>query len=88
MPYPFPITDPGLQKALDIALNYLEHTTGRAHPYSETERICALTIIEEWLSGKRHVIWLANKAIVANERARAPIAADVPITVLGTVRRL
>jgi hypothetical protein len=89
MPYPFPqaMGDPALQQALDIAMDYLEYT-GQSFPYSETERVCALTILNEWHSGKRHRIWLANKAIVAIEQAMKPAPQSLPITVLGPVRRL
>jgi hypothetical protein len=88
MAYPFPTAaqDPVLQQALDIAMDYLE-CTGQAYPYSETERLCALTILNEWHSGKRHRIWLANKAITAIEQATGP-AENIPITVLGPVRHL
>jgi hypothetical protein len=85
--YCYPPLDPVVSEALQIAMDFLERT-GQAHPFSETGRICALIILKEWGAGKRHRIWLANKAIVAIEQARTPIAVDVPITVMGTVRRL
>jgi hypothetical protein len=69
MSYPFPttVTEPAtLQKALAIALYYLERTS-RAAPFSTVEHTCAYVILEEWRAGQRHPIWLANKAIVAVE---------------------
>jgi hypothetical protein len=65
-------------EALAIALNYLE-LTRQAYPYSETRWKCAQVIADEWNAGKRHRIWLANKAIVAIENCRrqAPISVSV-----------
>jgi hypothetical protein len=47
MPYPWPLDNPdvALQDALDIAMDYLEFT-GQAYPFSETERLCAQTIMK------------------------------------------
>jgi hypothetical protein len=87
MPYPFPhASDPALQMALDIALDYLEFT-GQAFPFTQTERLCALTILNEWHRGNRHVIWLANKAIFTVEEATKHSAHSVPIAVVTTARR-
>jgi hypothetical protein len=44
MPYPWPITDPVLQEALDIALDYLEFT-GQATPFIPTQWLCANAIL-------------------------------------------
>jgi hypothetical protein len=71
--YPWPIsdTDVTLQDALDIAMNYLEFT-GQAYPFSETQRVCADTILRSWRKGTKHRIRLANDAIMAIERP-APV---------------
>jgi hypothetical protein len=52
--YPWPIADVDyeMQIALDIALDYLEHT-GQAVPFSETQRICAHNILRSWREGTR-----------------------------------
>jgi hypothetical protein len=65
---PWPIADPDvvLQEALDIALDYLEFT-GQAFPFSETQRICAHTILLAWRAGAKHRIKLANYATNAIE---------------------
>lgn len=64
MPYPWPLNNPdvAVQDALDTALDYLEFT-GQAYPFSETERLCAHTIVNAWLAGTRHRIRLAYDAI-------------------------
>jgi hypothetical protein len=64
MPYPWPVTDADvvLDHALDIALDYLEFT-GQAFPFSETQRICAIAILNSWRAGATHRIKLANDAI-------------------------
>jgi hypothetical protein len=69
MMYPWPIADVDyeMQIALDIALDYLEHT-GQAVPFSETQRICAHNILRSWREGTRHRIRLANDAIKAVEK--------------------
>jgi hypothetical protein len=77
--------DPALQESLDIAIQYLE-LTGQAFPYSETERRCAEIIVEEWRVGRRHRIWLANKAIVSVEQRQRPTQA-AGVTVLSSARR-
>jgi hypothetical protein len=64
--WPVFVTDSVVLEAFDIALDYLERS-GQAYPYSETQHICAKIIFDEWNEGKRHPIWLANKAIVAVE---------------------
>jgi hypothetical protein len=63
MTYSFPsiVQDPALQEARDIAMSYLEFT-GQAYPYWATERVCALTILNEWRWGKQHRIWLAKQS--------------------------
>src|SRR3954470_12011749 len=75
MGYPFPliVTDPApLQKALDIAMDYLEYT-GQAFPLARTEHTCARVIFEQWRNGaKEHPISLANSAIVAVEKTTKP----------------
>jgi hypothetical protein len=75
MGYPFPliVTDPApLQKALDIAMDYLEHT-GQAFPLARTEHTCARVIFEKWRDGgKEHPVSLANRAIVAVEKMTKP----------------
>jgi hypothetical protein len=74
MPYPWPLNNPdvALQDALDIALDYLEFT-GQAYPFSETERLCAHTILNAWLAGTTHRIRLANDAICVIEKRLAPL---------------
>jgi hypothetical protein len=69
MSYPWPPDeqDPVLEEALDIALDYLEFTK-QAFPFSETQRICAHTILSAWRDGTTHRIRLANEAIVAIEK--------------------
>jgi hypothetical protein len=67
MPYPWPVTDPVLQQALDIALNYLEKTD-QLVLFRETQWVCAGVIWDAWKSGTRHRIKLANYAIVAIEK--------------------
>lgn len=72
MPYPWPLDNPdvALQDALDIALDYLEFT-GQAYPFSETERLCAHTIMSAWRAGTTHRIRLANDAICVIEKRQA-----------------
>lgn len=53
-----------LQDALDIALDYLE-VTSQASPSEAIQEQCCRVIIDEWTTGRKHRIWLANKAIVA-----------------------
>jgi hypothetical protein len=52
-------------------MDYLEFT-GQAYPFSETQRICAHTILQSWRRGTRHRIKLANDAIKAIERGQPP----------------
>jgi hypothetical protein len=73
MPYPWPVTDPVLQDALEIALDYLEYT-GRAVPFIQTQWICANAILVAWNSGERQRIKLANCAILAIESEKGPFA--------------
>jgi hypothetical protein len=77
MPYPWPVTDPILQEALDIALDYLE-STGQAMPFIQTQWICANAILAAWNNGERHRIRLANCAIAAIEYGRFAAAAMYP----------
>jgi hypothetical protein len=77
MPYPWPLSDPVLQEALDIALDYLEFT-GRATPFIQTQWICANAILATWNNGERHRIRLANCAIAAIENGRFAAAAMCP----------
>lgn len=62
----FPPPEATIQEAFDIAMDYLELVRGQEPP-DETQRDSALVIIDEWQKGKRHRIWMANKAIVAAE---------------------
>jgi hypothetical protein len=74
MLYPWPVSDPVLQEALDIALDYLEKTE-QPIAFRETQWVCAGVIWEAWKCGTRHRIKLANHAIVAIEsqpRMRKP----------------
>jgi hypothetical protein len=66
MSYSWPVTDPELQEALDIALNYLKGS-GQAEPFEQTERICGDAILAAWNEGERRQIQLVNHAIVATE---------------------
>jgi hypothetical protein len=70
MMYPWPIADGSfvLDDALDIAMRYLSQT-GQGDDYTNVERIAANAIVESWRGGIRHPIHLANKGIVAVERA-------------------
>lgn len=82
--FPFPAT-PMLQEALEIAMGYLD-STPQAYPYSEIEGRCVNAIYSEWLTGKRHRIWLANKAILAIEHATdgTPTLQAIPFAGLRT----
>jgi hypothetical protein len=81
-PWPFERPDPVLQRALNIALDYLE-ATGQASPLSVTEIACARVILDEWLTGKRrHPVWLSNKAIVAIE-TKQPMLEPVAVRAAG-----
>jgi hypothetical protein len=64
---PWPIIEPKLQQALDIAMDYLE-ITGRCSPYYEVERRCAAAILDSWKLGVRHRVALAHRAITAIEK--------------------
>jgi hypothetical protein len=59
-------TNPTLEEALEIALEYLEQT-GQALNYVFISRFAARTIKTEWDEGVHHKIALANAAIVAVE---------------------
>jgi hypothetical protein len=52
-------------------MDYLEFT-GQAFPFSETQRICARAILSSWRDGAKHRMRLANDAIDAIEKGRAP----------------
>jgi len=69
------------EEALAIALQYLE-LTKQAYPYSEIRWKCAQVIVDEWNAGKRHRIWLANKAIVAIENSRRQPVVSASISAL------
>jgi hypothetical protein len=75
MLYPWPITDVSgvLDDALDIAMKYLSQT-GQGDDYTNVERTAANAILTFWCKGVRHPIYLANKGIVAVERATEPVA--------------
>jgi hypothetical protein len=78
--------DPVLQEAFDIALDYLEFT-GQAFPFQETQEECARIVIDEWAAGRKHRIWLANKAVAAIELKRQHNAGNGNVTTLTTIRR-
>ena len=69
MPHETPIPISVMQKSLAIAMHYLMKT-GQAYPLSQTRHFCAEVIYQEWNAGRRHPVWLANKAIGALQRAR------------------
>jgi hypothetical protein len=73
--YPWPLVETDLEEALGIAMDYLE-ITGRAYPFSETQRTCANVILKNWRAGTRHRIRLANDAINAIEKQPTPAEAD------------
>jgi hypothetical protein len=77
MLYPWPMTnvDPTLNKALEIAMGYLEGS-GLACPYYEKQRRAADAILAAWQSGVRHQLRLANSAISAIERKPASSGAE------------
>ena len=50
-------------------MDYLERN-GQAFPLPHTERFCGEVIYQEWSTGRRHPVWLANRAIGAFEHAR------------------
>jgi hypothetical protein len=72
MQYPWPLAevDPALDQALQIAMGYLEGS-GRAYPFSESQRRAAGAILAAWQSGVRHRIRLANRGIAAVEQKMA-----------------
>jgi hypothetical protein len=74
MLYPWPIGDPDfvLDDALDIAMRYLSQT-GHGDDYTHVERRAANAILAYWRNGVRNPIYLANKGIVAVERASEPL---------------
>jgi len=74
-PWPLSETNPTLEEALDIALEYLEQT-GQALNYVYISRFAARTIKAEWDRGVHHKIALANAAIVEVESEMT----DAPLT--------
>jgi hypothetical protein len=68
--WPLPHSDPMLDEALSIALNYLE-ATGQEKDDDDTQHVVAGSILEAWLQGTRHKLRLANVGIVAAQHARA-----------------
>ena len=64
----FEPAEAALQNALEIAFGYLVQT-GQAEPTVATQYEIARTLVHEWNTGKRHRIWLANKAIVAFQKS-------------------
>jgi hypothetical protein len=70
--YPWPLaeSDPVLDDALIIAMDYLR-ATGQADDYTRLQRIAAAAVIGEWRKGIRHPIRLANAAIVAVQNEEA-----------------
>jgi len=75
------MVDTTAHEALAIAMAYLE-STGQSYPYSEVRCRCANIIQDEWNAGRRHRIWLANKAIVELEKTRQAGGTQVPIRLL------
>jgi hypothetical protein len=71
--YPWPIADFDykMDVALDIAMEYLEHT-GQAVRFLETQRVAASAIVAAWKGGVRHRIKLADVAIKAAEQKPVP----------------
>jgi hypothetical protein len=69
MTYPWPTdnADATLQKALDIAMNYLSYT-GLAIQVVEIEPVCAAIILTAWRHGIRHPNSLADCAVNAVEQ--------------------
>jgi hypothetical protein len=67
--YPWPIGDfdYAMDVALDIAMNYLEHT-GQAVAFREVQSKAAMAIVAAWKGGVRHRVRLANAAIKAVEQ--------------------
>jgi hypothetical protein len=72
MMYPWPVHDPVLDDALYIAMRYLEQA-GFGNDYTHVERKAASVIFCHWRDGKRHPIYLANKAIVAVEKGECTV---------------
>jgi hypothetical protein len=69
MSYGWPVvSDPLLDDALNIALDYLQ-ATGQAEINGDTEQVAARAVLAEWSEGTRHCIRLANAAIVAVQQA-------------------
>lgn len=70
--YPWPLneTDPVLDDALVIAMDYLR-ATGQADDYIRIERMAAATILTEWRKGVMHPLRLSNAAIVAVQNEEA-----------------
>ena len=66
--YPWPLneSDPALDKALRVTMDYLE-LSGQAPEYIRLQSSVAAVILKEWRNGVRHPIRLANTAIVIVE---------------------
>ena len=73
-PWPLNETDPALDDALVIAMDYLK-ATGQADDYTRVQRIAAAAVLAGWRKGDRHPVRLSNAAIVAvqNEEAARKI---------------
>ena len=69
-PWPLGETDPVLDDALIIAMDYLR-ATGQADDYIRIERMAAATILTEWRKGVMHPLRLSNAAIVAVQNEEA-----------------
>ena len=87
-PWPLSETDPVLDDALIIAMDYLR-ATGQADDYIRIERMAAATILTEWRKGVMHPLRLSNAAIVAvqNEEAAKQEALCVINASSGADRR-
>lgn len=78
-------SDPVLDEALKIALDYLK-AIGLGKPDDDTEQLVAGAILSAWLSGTKHRIRLANTGIVAAEQALAePDGEPAPAFLTGTL---
>ena len=63
-PWPFGVDEALLDRALQIAIDYLE-LTGQAHNYDEVRRRAAEAILAAYREGARHPIRLSNRGIMA-----------------------
>ena len=69
-PWPLNETDPVLDDALMIVMDYLR-ATGQADDYTRIQRMAAATVLTEWRKGVRHPVRLSNAAIVAVQNEEA-----------------